>query len=376
MQALINLKSETDLSGFYLVYHGSTLLEKPGTYGISHLMEHLMCKNFEDLLDKFDEDGISWNAYTSSDFIVFMFTGLDELVNKWKYKIYERMQKFNVTQEMLDNERKIVLEEYKDTFNDQATCHLLNFKRKLFGDYSAIGQRESLETLSLKNCKDFFELQFKYPRIVNVSKYNDFVIDDIKNSEIEIKIGKLDYCSKDDFVIYEKTNLYDEKTSIVMITPIIDEKDCAMVSFICDLLGSGLKSPLYQEVREKQGLVYYVMCYLSSLSLNGTATIMTETSNENVNKVIEKIKEILNNKEKYLTQERFDRLKKFYEIEFQKQEIERYKNIDKYVILPNYDVEEMLKQKDFSLKKVYEIYDKYFVPSKMYISTDKTETWN
>lgn len=156
MQALINLKSETDLSGFYLVYHGSTLLEKPGTYGISHLMEHLMCKTFEDLLNAFDEDGISWNAYTDTDVVVFLFTGLDQYINKWKYEIYERMQKFVITQEMLDNERMIVLEEYKDAFNAQSDAHVCNLHRKLFASYNAIGQRESLETLTLQDCKDFF----------------------------------------------------------------------------------------------------------------------------------------------------------------------------------------------------------------------------
>ena len=53
---IINLKSQTDLSGFYVVYEGSTNLEKSGWYGISHLMEHLMCKNFDHLQEDFDKE--------------------------------------------------------------------------------------------------------------------------------------------------------------------------------------------------------------------------------------------------------------------------------------------------------------------------------
>ena len=68
---IINLKSETELSGFYVVYEGSTNLEKKGWFGISHLMEHLMCKNFDHLQEDFAKDGIDWNAYTSSNEIVF-----------------------------------------------------------------------------------------------------------------------------------------------------------------------------------------------------------------------------------------------------------------------------------------------------------------
>ena len=79
---IINLKSETDLSGFYVVYEGSTNLEKKGWWGLSHLMEHLMCKNFDHLQEDFDKDGIDWNAYTSGSEICFYLTGLDEKVNK------------------------------------------------------------------------------------------------------------------------------------------------------------------------------------------------------------------------------------------------------------------------------------------------------
>jgi predicted Zn-dependent peptidase len=53
---IINLKSETELSGFYVVYEGSTNLEKPGWYGLSHLMEHLVCKNYDHLQEDFDRD--------------------------------------------------------------------------------------------------------------------------------------------------------------------------------------------------------------------------------------------------------------------------------------------------------------------------------
>jgi hypothetical protein len=76
---IINLKSQTNLSGLYVVYEGSTNLEKKGNYGISHLMEHLMCKTFFHMIQDFDRDGIQWNAYTSSNEIVFYMTGLDEV---------------------------------------------------------------------------------------------------------------------------------------------------------------------------------------------------------------------------------------------------------------------------------------------------------
>jgi predicted Zn-dependent peptidase len=160
---IINLKSQTDLSGFYVVYEGSTNLEKPGWYGISHLMEHLVCKSFDHLQEDFDKDGIDWNAYTSSNEIVFYLTGLDEKVNKWKKKFVDLLTTFNITKEQFENERKIVLEEYMDSFNDQTQSHMLNLSRKLFNDYSPIGLRQDLENLKFMDCLNFFELQYTKP---------------------------------------------------------------------------------------------------------------------------------------------------------------------------------------------------------------------
>ena len=217
MKNLINAKSKTELSGFYIVYHGSTMLERPGIYGISHLMEHLMCKNFDDLQDKFDEDGLVWNAYTSSDVICFHITGLDQYVNKWKYILYERIKTFQITQKKLDNEKKIVLEEYKDCFNKQNQAHTANLWRKLYGLYDAIGQRESIESISLQDCKEFFDLQFKNPQIINISKKNKFTLDGFKVVDIEIPKDKMKlYKPKD--VTYEILNDFKEKTSIVMVS--------------------------------------------------------------------------------------------------------------------------------------------------------------
>ena len=99
---IINLKSENELSGFYIVYEGSTNLENKGNFGISHLMEHLFCKNFDHLLDDFDRDGISWNAYTDTNLINFYFTGLESKLSKYREKIIELISNFSKAPELLE----------------------------------------------------------------------------------------------------------------------------------------------------------------------------------------------------------------------------------------------------------------------------------
>ena len=365
---IINLKSETELSGFYVVYEGSTNLEKKGWYGISHLMEHLMCKNFDHLQEDFDKDGIDWNAYTSSNEIVFYLTGLDEKVNKWKGEFMDLLGEFNVTKEQFENERNIVLEEYMDCFNDQTQTHMLNLSRKLFGDYDPIGLKEDLEKLKYMDCLNFFELQYAKPtKIINVSKnkpYKNNTIDFAKRDITKtIEFGEND-------VDLELSNEFKDKTSIAILSPIIEE-DFAYVHFINAMLSLGLKSPLYQEIREKKGLVYYVHCYQSRVNNQGINTISTQTSNKNYNGVVDAVKEVITNPDKYLTKERFDLVKDYYKVRMAKDEILRYKNVNQYINPEGWSVYDILDK--VNMKKIKEVYKKYYNFDKFYVSNDKKE---
>jgi predicted Zn-dependent peptidase len=368
---IINLKSQTDLSGFYVVYEGSTNLEKPGWYGLSHAMEHLMCKNFDHLQEDFDKDGIDWNAYTSSNEIVFYIQGLDEKVNKWKGQFMDLLGEFNVTKEQFENERNIVLEEYMDCFNDQTQSHMLNLSRKLFDDYDPIGLRSDLENLKFMDCLNYFELQYAKPsKIINVSKNKQY-----KNNEIDFAKRKLDKKTKyGKFKTdLELNNDFKDKTSIAILSPIIEE-DFAYVNFINAMLSLGLMSPLYQEVREKKGLVYYVNCYQSRMNDQGINTISTQTSNKNANQVVDIVKDVISNPDKYLTKDRFDLVKDYYKVRMQKDEILRYKNVNQWINPPKWSINDILDK--VNMKDIKRVYDKYYDFDKFYISNDKKEFKN
>jgi predicted Zn-dependent peptidase len=364
---IINLKSQTDLSGFYVVYEGSTNLEKKGWYGISHLMEHLMCKNFDHLQEDFDRDGIEWNAYTSSNEIVFYLTGLEDKVNKWKGEFMDLLGGFNVKKSEFENERNIVLEEYMDSFNEQTQCHALNLSRKLFGDFDPIGLKEDLEKLKFMDCLNFFELQYAKPtKIINVSKK------DYKNSTLDFAersiIKNLEFGNHN--VPLELNNEWKDKTSISILSPVINE-DFAYIHFINAMLSLGLKSPLYQEIREKRGLVYYVHCFQSRMNQQGINTISTQTSNRNFNAVVDAVEGVIKNPKKYLTKDRFNLVKDYYTVRRQKDEILRYKSVNQWINPEGWSVYDILDE--VNLKKVLEVYDKYYQFDNFYISNDKKE---
>jgi predicted Zn-dependent peptidase len=364
---IINLKSQNDLSSFYIIWEGSTNLEKKGWYGITHLCEHLQTKMIDHLQEDFDRDGIEWNLWTSSNEICMYIKGLDNKVDKWKHIIMDLMFEFKITKEEFENERKIVLEEMADSFNEQTQAHMLNLSRKLFNDFNPIGLKEDLKKLKFLDIINFWELQYSKPtKIINVSKT------DYKNPTLDFaerKIVKnMAYGNHD--VPLELNNEWKDKTSIIILSPIINE-DFAYIHFINSMLSLGLKSPLYTEIREKRGLVYYVHCYQSRVNEQSVNVISTQTSNRNFNAVIEAVEGVLKNPKKYLTKDRFNLVKDYYTVRKKKDEILRYENVNQFINPKGWSVYDILDE--VNLKKIMEVYDKYYDFDNFYISNDKKE---
>lgn len=364
------------MSGFYVAYYGSTMNEHKGIYGISHIMEHLVCKGIDSMMEDFEREAIHWNAYTSDKEIVFYMTGMDKNVKKWKQKFFEHILDFSHIDELqFQNEKKIVIEEYKDSFNKQNESHMQNLFRKLYDYYEAIGLLEDLEKLTLKDCQDFFELQYRKPTmIVDISKSTDKKMETFfSNVEYDNRLyldKKIEFNINDNF-IYEKGNTYKDKSSIINLSPVIYE-DFPYIEFINRMLGAGLKSPIYKEIREKNGLVYYFHCYQREITNNSSVTILqTETSNKNVEKVQELLSMILSNPDKYLTQNRFDITKEYYQNKFEKENVMLHNNGYKFIEQEHFSLEKLLPTLTYD--KIRGIYDKYYNFDNFYKSIDKKE---
>jgi predicted Zn-dependent peptidase len=382
---IVNAKSETGLSGFYVIFDGSTMNEKPGWLGLSHLMEHLVCKSFEHMQNAYQQKNIKWNAYTSNTEVVFFMKGLDRHINTFKKEFLELILSYEPTQEQLDNEKKIVLEEYKMAFNSQGESHYMNLYRKMFNYYGPIGLRSDIENFTLQDCKEYLDLYYKNPtRIINVSKHNNFQHSvefrpKIDPKPFEVNINDNLHIIKSDtetsvpegLIPLEIITDYQNKISIINLSPVIT-KEFNYVSFVCEMLGSGLNSPLYKEVREKLGLVYGISCFVDRLNNSSCLVgILTDTSFKNMEIVQDQIKLVLENKEKYLTQERFDIVKDSYSTKIEEAEILNYSNIGKYMDAPEWRIETILDT--ITLQDVYDIVDKYLKWDDMYKSVDKTE---
>jgi predicted Zn-dependent peptidase len=375
---IINLKSPTDLSGFYIVYYGSCNLEKPGTYGMSHAGEHIYCQAFEHMQNDLDSSGINWNAYTAPNYIVYHFTGLEENLAPFRDKLTKAIASFKVSPERFETEMKIIYQEYLDSFNSQDWSHALNLWRRKFNYYGPIGLGSDIKSITYDKFMEFYNLQYSHPdKIINVSK--DFVYENVKGLKFRNKkdIQKFsEYADPYNYPVkenpkakIEKLADFQSKCSVIYYTDLIkDVQDVSKISFLNLMLCMGLNSPLYRLLREQKQIAYSMRLDLDRMGYIGVNAYSTVTTKKNLKALELGLKEVLNNPSKYMTQERFDLVNNLLKINLKKRDINRYKNIEDHLEPKEWDVYQLVD--NCKLSDLLAIYDKYFTFDKYTRSLD------
>lgn len=286
----IFVPSNIPLGVFALVYNklgGS--YERIGERGVSHLMEHLICKTFDNTRETLSSLGLDYNAYTSDNQVVIWFSGLTENLEKVSSLLYERIieQPILWTKDMFENEKSTVLQEYGDTFNSQESGFYHNIFREHYNYTGAIGYRADVENVSYEQSLEYVKM-FKIPStIVQVDK--EFITS-IDNKE------HTGFTATDKLVFsYYDTALepvpQEDKVLVGLlgINPVkADIGVYSLFSFLLACINDGLESPLFTEIREKNGLSYYSTGYINSIKKACIPMFFASTTHDNTAK-LEKI---------------------------------------------------------------------------------------
>lgn len=362
---IINSESNTAFSGIYLRYNSGSLRETPGYFGISHLIEHLMCKGVDEMQDEMQTAGVAYNAYTSNNEVVYYANGLEEYLAPIRNRFINKIINFEFTKEQFENEKKIVLEEYDDAWTDQVYQHALNHDRKNYGMYNAIGYRKDIENISYEDCMNYAKTNFAAPNaIVSIAKgfelAGNFEFKDYQNTFKPVRRTRQD-------AVMEFGAEFKDKTSIIMESDIIDTVK-PEIGFICSMLGSGLNSPLTQEVREKRGMTYSIDISAPIYNKSMIIGVSVSTNNSKVDECVKTINEVLQSPEKYMTEERFNVIKGAKTVAEKKERVLNHGMASfKLLSMPK---EWNKKAEDMKYDEVMATYKQYFMKP-FIVSTDK-----
>lgn len=254
--------------------------------GISHFLEHMAFKGtekrtYKQLAEEVDNVGGITNAFTSKEYTQYYIKTLKKDVEMTFDILSDMLFNSSYPQEEIEKERGVILQEKAMYEDDPASVNEDLFYLKAYGD-TAFG-RTIIGTS--ENIKRFTRDDFVNYRLKNY-KTNEMIIGVCGNVEEEKvkelaekyfgnhKIKNIDYTPEK--VVYQggkevkfKGDLEQIKftlgyngivNSFKNITDANLKKWYAM-KIGAKILGSGMSSRLFQEIREKRGLVYYVHTY-------------------------------------------------------------------------------------------------------------------
>lgn len=317
-------QNNLQMTSLFIVFDAGSMFEPKGRCGTMHLMEHMVCKNYDDLRDTLQENGITSNAYTSDSKVVFFFKGLESKLSKLKPELVNRIiGGFKSTKAQFDMEKKVVIEEYLDTFNDQIIGNYYNSMRKFYNYHGPIGLRSDIESFTYDDAVSVYGEYFTNPvRIVEVGPS--------KADLSFVQYADPAICFFNEFGTYEnevEAVNAENKLSVVGIGKVkCDINDYPTLSLGLSVLGDGLNSPLYKAIREDNGLSYFSWCACMEFRNVALPLFGSCTEKNRIDDLMNVYHTFINSIDSQLTEERFNICKNRALVVLEKRLVLRYDN--------------------------------------------------
>ena len=281
--------------------------EQPQENGISHFIEHLLFKGTErrtalDIAKEIDSVGGTLNAFTGREYTCFYAKVIDKNLSLAIDLLSDIFLHSLMDEKDVEKERMVILQEIKmveDTPDDYV--HDL-FNRTCWGDhplgFPICGTAERVQSFRRDQIDQFFRTHYQSDRIVVCAAGNlhhQEVVD-----LIEATFGQI-----------SKSNQVRERVKPLSIsTTHISKRDLEQVHFclgthglhynhslrfasyvLNTILGGGMSSRLFQEIRENRGLAYSVYSYLPTYIDTGLVVVYAGTDQNSFEEVFRLILE-------------------------------------------------------------------------------------
>lgn len=293
--------------------------------GMSHFIEHMLFKGTEsmsarDIALRMDSVGGQLNAFTTKECTCFYAKTLNEYVKTSVDILSDMIFRPLLSSDDMELERRVVLEEiamYEDSPEDLVYDI---FAHSVWGDTpmgrSILGTEETLSNITPQSMRDYMKTHYTSKNIVIAVSGN---FDETLFDMLEKAFGRQDIADNEvqfEAAIYKPSNDFlnkdFEQVQLVAGFNGIDIRDESVYSLLVfnNVFGSGMSSRLFQNIREKYGLVYSIGAGHSAYEGTGTFDISVAVGAEHAKRVSDLIvKEIKRIKAEKLSDEEIERAK-------------------------------------------------------------------
>lgn len=248
--------------------------ESEDVYGISHFIEHMLFKgtssrNAMQIAQEIEDTGGSINAFTDKENTCFYARTLDKHLDKSIDVLSDIYLNSLFDTEEINKEKQVVIEElkmYDDSPDDLCYDTLIE---NVWHDHplghKIVGTVEAINNFSQEKIKSYMKDHYTTNQLIISVAGNiktSEVIDKLKNKfESLPKVEAINNEPEATHKRYISSRYKDiEQLHVCLATkgPIITDENRYAYAIIDSILGGGMSSRLFQEVREKRGLAYSV----------------------------------------------------------------------------------------------------------------------
>lgn len=286
--------------------------ERPPEAGASHFLEHLLFKGSERLsarqiAETFDAIGAESNAFTSKDYTCYWARLLDQDLPTVMGVLGEMLQQPAFRPNEVDAERSVVIEEINMNDDDPSDVAFEEFSQAVFAGHPlerpVLGTRESIRAMTPADISGYWERRYTSSSTVvamagsvdhdEVVKLVDSVFGDWTGDAIDHETLPSEPTPQVR-IVHRDT----EQAHIVLGGSAIDRADERRWAFqvLHHVLGGGMSSRLFDEIREKRGLAYAIYSFRLAHADTGawgvyvgTTPAQTDTALEVIDQELAKI---------------------------------------------------------------------------------------
>lgn len=311
---LFPMKNTKSVTVLVLVGAGSKFEEKKEN-GTAHFLEHMCFKGTKkrprtfDISKEIDAVGGIINAFTSKDYTSY-YVKVDSSHLELAIDIVSDIFLHPLLQEQeLEKERGVIIEEIK-MIEDNPMSYIEDlWERLLYGDQPAgwdiAGDIKTVSKIQKSNLMNFINNHYLAKNVVigvagNIQTKKTISLiksyfSDIKKGKIKKKKKVKDYnppfLQKHPKKLFYKKAIQQTHLALGVRSFNLFHKDRFSLDVLSVILGGNMSSRLFQKLRERRGLAYYVSTQAEMNPDTGYLATFTGIDNKNIDKVVSLILE-------------------------------------------------------------------------------------
>ncbi len=281
--------------------------ESPDNNGISHFIEHMVFKgtkkrNVKEIAQSLESVGGYLNAFTTKEHTCYYARVLDENLELATDVLSDLVLQPVFPEKELEKERSVILEELKQAEDDPDDIIQDYFEKAIFKTHplgmTVMGTAESISSFKRNDLIQYRTEHYNAGNFVIAAAGN------LKHEEV-VKLSEF-YLQKINHSAYRKASYhqssFEEPNSVLneYYKPIqqahiclgtkgfqVDDEKRFAMQVLNTLLGDGMSSRLFQNIREKYGFAYAVYSFNNMMKDSGAVGVYIGTDNSHVQRCID-----------------------------------------------------------------------------------------